>query len=52
LCLSGQEVSDHWLGRGGPNLWPLHSPDLTPLDFLFWGFVKDIVYHEEVQNMN
>jgi hypothetical protein len=31
---------------------PPRSPDLTPLDFLFWGFVKDILYREEVQNMH
>jgi hypothetical protein len=24
--------------------WPPRSPDLTPLDFVFWGFVKDRVY--------
>jgi hypothetical protein len=24
---------------------------LTPLHFLLWGFVKEIVYHEKVQNM-
>jgi len=35
------------IGRGGPNPWPPHSPDLTPLDF-FWGFVKDIAYCEKV----
>jgi hypothetical protein len=23
--------------------WPPRSPDLIPLDFFFWGFVKDIV---------
>jgi len=30
---------------------PHHSPDLTPLGSFFCGFVKDIVYHEEVQNV-
>jgi hypothetical protein len=24
--------------------WPPRSPDLTPCDFFFWGFVKDIVF--------
>jgi hypothetical protein len=23
--------------------WPPRSPDLTPCDFFFWGFVKDTV---------
>lgn len=33
-----------WIGRGGPIAWPPRSPDLTPLDFFFWGFIKDTVY--------
>jgi len=28
-----REFPDLWLGRGGSFLWPLPSPDLTPLDF-------------------
>ena len=24
--------------------WPHRSPDLTPCDFFFWGFVKDTVF--------
>jgi len=26
-----------WIGRGGPVVWPPRSPDITPLDFYFWG---------------
>jgi hypothetical protein len=26
-----------WIGRAAPIAWPLHSPDLTPLDFFFRG---------------
>lgn len=33
-----------WIGRGGPVAWPPRSPDLTPLDFYFWGFMKQKVY--------
>lgn len=33
-----------WIGRGGPIAWPPRSPDLTPLDFFLWGYVKGIVY--------
>ena len=25
-------------------LWPPRSPDLTPCDFLLWGYVKDSTY--------
>lgn len=33
-----------WVGRHGPVAWPARSPDLTPLDFFLWGYVKDRVY--------
>ena len=33
-----------WIGRGGPVAWPARSPDLNPLDYCFWGWMKDIVY--------
>ena len=33
-----------WIGRNGPILWPPRSPDLTPLDFFLWGYVKDKVF--------
>lgn len=35
---------NRWIGRGGFVSWPPRSPDLTPLDFYLWGYVKDIVY--------
>jgi len=37
---------NRWIGRGGPVLWPPRSPDLSPVDFYFWGRVKDIVYRD------
>ncbi|KAJ4425396.1 hypothetical protein ANN_28011 [Periplaneta americana] len=40
-----------WIGRGGPIAWPPLSPDLTPLDFFLWGFVKDHVYNTRVDNL-
>lgn len=36
-----------WIGRGGPVRWPPRSPDLTPLDFFLWGYLKEIVYAGE-----
>jgi hypothetical protein len=33
-----------WIGHGSYILWPPRSSDLTPMDFPFWGFVKDNVY--------
>lgn len=38
---------DGWIGRGGPVAWPARSPDLTPLDFFLWGYVKTHVYAVE-----
>jgi hypothetical protein len=37
-----------WTGRGGPIFWPSRSPDLTPMDFFLWGYVKNIVYGEKI----
>jgi len=52
LCLSRQDVS--WLldvKRENHSL-ASHFSNFIPLDYFFWGFVKDIVYHEKVWNMN
>lgn len=40
-----------WIGRGGPLSWPPRSPDITPLDFFLWGYVKDRVYNTAVPNL-
>jgi hypothetical protein len=36
---------DRWIGHDGPILWPPQSLDITPLDFLLWGFVRQSVLH-------
>lgn len=36
-----------WIGRLGPVAWPPRSPDLTPMDYFLWGFVKYDVYGTE-----
>lgn len=30
-----------WIGLHGPQEWPPRSPDLTPMDFFAWGFLKN-----------
>lgn len=35
---------DRWIERGGPVAWPPRSPDLNPLDFFLWGFLKERAY--------
>ena len=42
---------DRWIGRGGPIRWPPRSPDLTPLDFFLWGYVKDRVFVPPVNDL-
>ena len=32
------------IGRDGPTPWPPRSPDISPLDFFLWGYVKDKVF--------
>ncbi|KAJ8728535.1 hypothetical protein PYW07_006231 [Mythimna separata] len=39
---------NRWIGRLGPILWPPRSPDLNPLDFLYWGCLKDRVYKQRI----
>ncbi|HJY21324.1 MAG TPA: transposase [Hanamia sp.] len=35
---------NNWIGRNGPIPWPARSPDLNPMDFFVWGYLKEIVY--------
>lgn len=39
---------DRWIGRSGPVQWPPRSPDLTPLDYCLWGWMKTEVYNIQV----
>jgi hypothetical protein len=41
-----------WVGRDGPIPWPPRSPNITPLDFFLWGYVKDIVYKTPLTSLN
>ncbi|GBN14641.1 hypothetical protein AVEN_39551-1 [Araneus ventricosus] len=38
------QFPQRWIGRDGPLACPPRSPDLTPLDFFLWGYVKDKVF--------
>lgn len=42
---------NRWIGRGGPLPWPPRSPDLTPLDYFLWGFLKDKVFRTVPANL-
>lgn len=39
---------DRWFAHNGPYKFPPRSPDLTPLDYFIWGYVKDQVYSTPV----
>lgn len=42
---------DRWIGRGGPQAWPPRSPDLNPLDYCLWGWMKSLVYETRVETV-
>ena len=39
---------NRWIGRGSLIHWSARSPDLTPLDFCLWGWLKGEVYCTKV----
>lgn len=42
---------NRWIGREGFVPWPPRSPDLNPMDFFFWGYLKTLVYKDSVNNV-
>ena len=40
-----------WMGRAGPIPWPARSPDLSPLDFWLWGYLRDQVYRQQLDTL-
>lgn len=48
-----EQFPERWIGRRGPIEWPARSPDLTPLDFFLWGFLKGLVFDgSTLENVN
>lgn len=41
---------DRWIGRRGAIECPARSPDLTPLDFFLWGYLKNRIYADRPHN--
>lgn len=41
-----------WLGRCGPMTWAARSPDLSPLDFFAWGYLKNKVYKRRPKKLD
>lgn len=49
-----RQYGNNWIGNRGPISWPARSPDLTPLDFCIWGYLKDNVYftpHNTIEDL-
>ena len=47
-------LQQRWIGRGGVenNIpWLARLPDLTPMDFFSWGFIKSKVCHQYEINL-
>ncbi|GFY35425.1 uncharacterized protein TNCV_195181 [Trichonephila clavipes] len=43
---------DRLISRFGPVNWPPRSCDLTPLDYLLWGYVKSLAYADKPQTLD
>lgn len=41
---------DRYISYRTQYVWPPHSPDLNPLDFFLWGYLKDRVYSPTPEN--
>jgi len=39
------------IGRDDPTPWPPRSPDITPLNFFLWRYVKDKVFSTPVPDI-
>lgn len=48
----GERFGTRWISRGGPVEWPPRSPDLNPLDFFLWGYLKRKVYRTRPQTLD
>lgn len=41
--------AEKWIGTYSVVAWPARSPDITPLDYFLWGYIKNYVYKFEIQ---
>lgn len=41
-----QQFGENFIATHGPVPWPARSPDLTPLDYFLWGYVKNEIYKD------
>ena len=46
-----RKLGDRRISKRGLVNWPTRFPDLIPLDFLLWGYVKDKAYAEKIESI-
>ena len=46
-----RQLPGKWIARCGPIAWPARSPDVTPLDFFFWDYVKDCDFSNPLKDI-
>jgi hypothetical protein len=46
-----EKFPSRWIGRGGRQEWPPRSPDLTPLDFFLWSYIKSKICHKKPKDL-
>ena len=46
------ENFEHWIGRRGTIEWAPRSPDLNPMDYYFWGHLKQLVYAVRIEDID
>lgn len=46
-----ESFPNSWMGTTGPVAWPARSPDLNPLDYYLWGYLKNKVYDRQVRRI-
>jgi len=34
-----------------PDIWPMNSPDLSPLDYAVWEALQQLVYRQKIQDI-
>lgn len=47
-----EQFPNRWWGRDGPINWSPRSPDLTPLDYFLWGYLRDQVFATPITNID
>ncbi|KAJ4432094.1 hypothetical protein ANN_20708 [Periplaneta americana] len=46
-----ENVRNQWVGRRGAREWSPRSPDLNPLDFVLWDYLKEKVYEVKIRDL-